>query len=314
VTENPETQVLVGIDLGGTKIEGVVIEADRPDTALARLRVPTEREQGYDHILGRICGLIDTLSGAHPEAARVAVGIATPGTWDPLTQTLRGSNTQCLNGKPLRSDLANRLGRAVSIENDANCFVMAEATLGSARGYETVFGIILGTGCGGAFVANGRLLRGRHGIAGEWGQLVVEPGGDVSPHGTLGTLETYIAGPALEDFYAHESGSRRSLIEIADRADEDPAAGLTMERLAHYFTQGLAAVVDVLDPHAIVIGGGVGNCALLYSDTLRRRLSSAIFAPSFEAAILRPTLGDSAGVFGAALLTRDGTGYANNRD
>jgi len=301
-----ESQVLIGIDLGGTKIEGVVIDAARPEVSLRRLRVPTDREKGYDHILDRICGLIDTLNATCTDAASCAVGIATPGTWDPLTQTLRGSNTQCLNGRPLRSDLASKLGRSVSIENDANCFVMAEATLGSARGYDTVFGVILGTGCGGAFVANGHLLRGRHGIAGEWGQLVVEPGGDISPHGTRGTLETYIAGPSLEDFYLRESGIRRSLREIADRAGDDEAARLTMERLAYYFTKGLAAIIDILDPHAIVIGGGVGNCAVLYSDALRSRLSSCIFAPSFEAAILRPALGDSAGVFGAALLTRRG--------
>jgi len=306
VTENVGTPVLLGIDLGGTKIEGVVIDAARPEVALKRLRVPTDREKGYNHILDRIGGLLDTLNATYPEAASCAVGIAAPGTWDPLTQTLRGSNTQCLNGRALRSDLASKLRRSVSIENDANCFIMAEATLGSARGYETVFGVIVGTGCGGAFVANGHLLRGRHGIAGEWGQLVVEPGGELSPHGTRGTLETYIAGPSLEDFYLRESGIRRSLREIADRAGDDEAARLTMERLAYYFTKGLAAIIDILDPHAIVIGGGVGNCAVLYSDALRSRLSSSIFAPSFEAAILRPALGDSAGVFGAALLTRRG--------
>jgi predicted NBD/HSP70 family sugar kinase len=304
MTASPGTQLLVGIDLGGTKIEGVVINAARPEVALKRLRVPTDRDKGYGHILDRICGLIDALNATCSGAARCAVGIATPGTWDPLTETLRGSNTQCLNGKPLRSDLARKLGRPVRIENDANCFVMAEAALGSARGFDTVFGIILGTGCGGALVAHGHLLRGRHGIAGEWGQLVVEPGGDISPHGTRGTLEAYIAGPSLEDFYLRESGQRRSLMEIANRTQDDEAARLTMERLAYYFTKGLAAVIDVFDPHAIVIGGGVGNCAMLYSDALRSRLSTSIFAPSFEAAILRPAMGDSAGVFGAALLTR----------
>ena len=304
MTRRLESQVLVGIDLGGTKIEGVVIDAARPELALQRLRVPTDREKGYDHILDNICAVVDALNAACVEAADCAVGIGTPGTWDPLTETLRGSNTQCLNGRPLRSDLARKLGRSVSIENDANCFVMAEASFGSARGYDTVFGIILGTGCGGAFVANGDLLRGRHGIAGEWGQLVVEPGGDVSPHGSRGTLEAYISGPSLEDFYLRESGSRRSLTEIADRVPEDAAARLTMERLACYFTKGLAAVIDIVDPHAIVIGGGVGNCAMLYSDELRNRVSAAIFAPAFEASVLRPTLGDSAGVFGAALLTR----------
>jgi predicted NBD/HSP70 family sugar kinase len=304
VSENLETQWLVGIDLGGTKIEGVVIDAAKPEVALKRLRVPTESDKGYDHILDRIGDLIGSLTAGSPEVAHCGVGIATPGTWDPLAQTLRGSNTQCLNGKPLRSDLARSLGRSVSIENDANCFAVAEATLGSARGYDTVFGVILGTGCGGAFIAHGHLLRGCHGIAGEWGQLVVEPGGETSPHGTRGTLEAYIAGPALENFYARESGSRRSLPEIAGRAVDDEVARLTMERLAYYFTKGLAAIIDIVDPHAIVIGGGVGKCDVLYEDALRKRIGTSIFAPSFEAAILRPALGDSAGVFGAALLTR----------
>ena len=299
-----QTQLLVGIDLGGTKIEGVVIDAGRPAIALERLRVPTDPDNGYDHILDRICGLVEALTTKCVDAAHGAIGIATPGTWDPLAQTLRGSNTQCLNGRPLQADLENRLGRSVSIENDANCFVMAEATLGSARGYDSVFGIIMGTGCGGALVATGRLLRGRHGIAGEWGQLVVEPDGDLSPHGSQGTLEAYIAGPSLEAFYLRETGTRRSLKEISARASDDDAAQLTMERLTHYFVKGLTMVIDVFDPDAIVVGGGVGNCAVLYSDDVRRRLNDSIFAPSFEAAILRPLLGDSAGVFGAALLTR----------
>jgi len=310
MTERRQQRLLVGIDLGGTKIEGVVTDATRPEVPLKRLRVPTERDNGYNHILDRICELVEDLNDACEDVAQgdlgvaTPIGIATPGTWDATTQTLRGSNTQCLNGRPLRLDLESKLGRPVSIENDANCFVMAEATLGSARGYQTVFGIILGTGCGGAFLVNGHVLRGRHGIAGEWGQLVVESDGEISPHGTRGTLETYIAGPALESFYFQKTGIHRSLLEIADRATEDEFASLTIERLKHYFVKGLAAVIDTFDPHAIVIGGGVGNVTALYSDDLRNRLSESIFAPSFESAILRPTMGDSAGVFGAALLTR----------
>jgi fructokinase len=303
VSDSQPAQLLLGIDLGGTKIEGVVIDAARPAIALQRLRVSTESDKGYDHILDRICGLVEALTAACADAADGPIGLATPGTWDPTAQSVRGSNTQCLNGRPLRSDLANRLGRSVSIENDANCFVMAEATFGSARGYDSVFGIIMGTGCGGALVAGGRLLRGRHGIAGEWGQLVVHPGGDLSPHGSRGTLESYIAGPSLEAFYLRKTGTRRSLREIAARASDD-AAQLTMARLIDYFVKGLTAVIDIFDPDAIVLGGGVGNCEILYSNEVRRRLSASIFAPSFDAAILRPVLGDSAGVFGAALLTR----------
>ncbi len=301
----PDTP-LVGLDLGGTKIEGLVIRADRPGEALARLRLPTESARGYEHILGRIGAVVDELRQAFRGDFPGVIGIGTPGTLDPDTQLLRGSNTQCLNGRPLRADLEKRLGLRVEIENDANCLLMAEATLGAARGYETVFGIIIGTGCGGAYLANGRVLRGRHGLTAEWGQIVIEPGGETSPYGTKGTVEAYIAGPALEKFYEKNAGAHRSLREIAARVGEDEIARQTLERLQDYFARGLSAIINTFDPHAIVIGGGVGNLDVLYSDAMRRRLDAVIFAPSFQAALLKPILGDSAGVFGAALLTAPG--------
>jgi fructokinase len=299
-------QSLIGIDLGGTKIEGALIDANHPEVAVARLRIPTESEKGYDHILDRIHSVVRELKSSFqgdPENFPRVVGIGTPGTLDPKTRTLRGSNTQCLNGKSLGPDLEAKLGLQVKIENDANCFIMAEATLGVARGYETVFGIILGTGCGGAYLVHGHVLHGCHGISAEWGQIVVEPGGEMSPHETQGTVEAYIAGPALENFYFGKTGIRRSLKEIAPRIREDEFAQLTIERLQSYFARGLAPIINTFDPHAIVIGGGVGNLDVLYSEDMRRRLSEVVFAPSFEAALLRPVMGDSAGVFGAALLT-----------
>ena len=294
---------LVGIDLGGTKIEGVVLDAERLAEPLCRMRRPTGAERGYEHILEEIAGLVRELRDEMGEDFPARVGIGTPGTLDPRAGTLRGSNTQCLNGRPLKADLERLLGREVAMANDANCFALAEATLGAGRGYETVFGIIMGTGCGGGCVVDGRVLNGCHGIAGEWGQVVVEPGGEISGYGTRGIVEAYVAGPALESFYERESGARRPLREIVERIAEDGAARSTIARLEEYFPRALATIVDTFDPHAIVIGGGVGNLDLLYTDKMRTRISDLIFAPSFEAALLKPELGDSAGVFGAAMLT-----------
>lgn len=292
----------VGIDLGGTKIEGVIIDPADIARPLARLRHPTEAAHGYDHILGQIARVVDDLRAAYAGEFPRRIGIGTPGTLDPKTQLLRGSNTQCLNGRPLKADLEARLGLGIEIENDANCFALAEATLGAARGYDTVFGIIMGTGCGGGYVVHGKVLHGCHGIAGEWGQLVLDESGPVSGYGTRGIIEVYIAGPALERFYAEQSGERRSLKDIAGRVGDDPAADATIARLEHYFPRALACVIDTFDPHAIVIGGGVGNLDVLYGEAMRTRIAERIFAPTFEAALLKPQLGDSAGVFGAAML------------
>jgi predicted NBD/HSP70 family sugar kinase len=189
--------------------------------------------------------------------------------------------------------------------NDANCFALAEATLGAARGYETVFGIILGTGCGGGLVVHQKVLNGCHGIAGEWGQIVLDPDGELSGYGTRGIVETFLPGPALENFYARASGSRLPLRDVVLRAREgtDTNAVLTIQRLKTEFARAVSIIINSFDPHAIVIGGGVGNIDELYGDDVRQMISDQIFAPSFEAPLLKPALGDSAGVFGAAMLT-----------
>lgn len=295
--------LLAGIDLGGTKIEGVVVDANDNVRVLCRLRAPTHSELGYEHILERICALVDEIRKTIGVELPDAIGIGTPGTLDPTDRTLRGSNTSCLNGKPIQADLEERLRVRVHVANDANCFALAESRLGAARGYETVFGIIMGTGCGGCYVVRGHAPGGRHGIAGEWGQIVIEPGGLLSPHGTRGTAEAYLSGPALEAYYYSKTSIRRTLREIAAAAEEDTAARATMDRLQEYFARSLAVVINTFDPHAIVVGGGVGNLGVLYTEATRQQVAARIFAPRFEAPILKPSLGDSAGVFGAALLT-----------
>jgi len=295
---------LWGIDLGGTKIEGAILNRDALDRPVCRMRVPTEAAKGYEHIRSQIGKLVKMLASESGLPLPKEIGMGTPGVIDPDTGLLRHSNTQCFNGKRLRDDLESDLGLKLVTANDANCFALAEATLGVARGFPTVFGVILGTGVGGAIVINSHVLHGRHGIAGEWGQLVIDPNGPVSNYGTVGTVEAMIAGPALERFYAGQSGHVRKLKEIVERAQthDDPHAQATIDHLTDTFATAISIIIDVLDPHAIVLGGGVGNIDALYTDETRKKITSAIFNPTFDAALLKPALGDSAGVFGAAML------------
>jgi len=296
-----------GIDLGGTKIEGVILDPAALDRPVCRLRVPTESGKGYDHVRAQIAKLAKMISSESGLPLPKRIGMGTPGVIDPHTGKLKNSNTQCLNGQRLQDDLEADLGVKLAMANDANCFALAEATLGAARGFPTVFGVILGTGVGGGIVVDGRVLNGCHGIAGEWGQIVLDPHGPLSNYGTRGTVEALIAGPGLERFYAEQSGHARKLKEIVERAHahHDLHAQATINRLTDTFAKAIGLIIDVLDPHAIVLGGGVGNIEALYTEETRRKITAAIFNPTFEAALLKPTLGDSAGVFGAAMLVAD---------
>lgn len=294
---------LWGIDLGGTKIEGVVLDPSHPSHPHCRLRVPTEASRGYDHILSQIVRLVEQMEEAVGSRRPPKIGMGTPGATEPSTGLLKNSNTTCLNGRPLRADAARALGVEILTANDANCFALAEALLGAGRGYDPVLGLILGTGVGGGIVVGGRVLEGLHGIAGEWGHNPLP--GETAPCycGRRGCVETVIAGPALERFYESCGGRRLPLRDIASRAGEDPAAHAAMQRLIQKFGQALAAVLNILDPAAVVIGGGVGNISALYSDEARQAICAYLFNPELRTPLLRPALGDSAGVFGAALLT-----------
>ncbi|MCY3760432.1 MAG: ROK family protein [Gemmatimonadetes bacterium] len=291
-----------GIDLGGTKIEGVVLPSRDSAEPLCRLRVPTGAEGGYVQVRRRICGLVEDMKAEVGEAPR-AIGIGTPGVLDPETGLIKNSNTTCLIGEPLRADLETELGVEIAMANDANCFALAEAALGAGRGAETVFGIIMGTGVGGGVVVDGRVLYGCQGIAGEWGHNLLDPAGPDCYCGRRGCVETFLSGPHLERFYAQGAGRRRSLAEIVDlhRLGSDPHATATVERLLDYFGRALAVVVNLLDPHVVVLGGGVSNVGLLYSEG-PGRLARWMFNDRCETRIARNQLGDSAGVFGAAML------------
>jgi len=288
----------IGIDLGGTKIEGVVL-----DDALAvrhRVRVATERERGYEHIVGRVAEVVAALRAHTPEAQ--VIGIGTPGSVSARDGTQKNSNTTCLNGRPLHADLEARLGLTVRIENDANCFALAEALGGAGRGHRMVFGVILGTGVGGGIVYDGRVWSGPQHIAGEWGHHAIDPIGPACYCGRRGCVETMLSGPALETAYRAAGGAVCAASEIAARVvDGDPTAAAVLDRYCERFGRALANVVDILDPDVIVLGGGLSNLDVLYGRG-RDAVAREVFNDELRTPIVRNHLGDSAGVIGAALL------------
>ncbi|MEC7226851.1 MAG: ROK family protein [Candidatus Latescibacterota bacterium] len=291
-----------GIDLGGTKIEGVVLSSTEEPTPLLRLRVPTEADRGYEHVIGQFRTLIDRMEsevGARPDR----VGICTPGVIDPHTQRLKNCNATSLNGQPLASDLQSALQMQVITSNDANCFALAEARLGAARGAESVFGVILGSGVGGGIVVGNQALYGGQGIAGEWGHNPLAADGPDCYCGRTGCVETILAGPFLERHYAALSGQQRPLAEVAERAEDgqDPHATATIDRLVTYFGRAIAAVINIVDPHVVVLGGGVSNVDALYTRGVEE-VEQFVFNHRLDTRIVRHELGDSAGVFGAAML------------
>ena len=289
-----------GIDLGGTKIEGVVLGSTDTPAPLCRIRVPTEAEQGYRHIIEQIVELVRAMS-EETSTAPTRIGIGTPGVLDPQNSTMKNSNTTCLIDQPLQSDLETALAIPVELANDANCFALAEARLGAGRGAETAFGVILGTGVGGGVVVGRKALYGCQGIAGEWGHNLLEPEGPECYCGRRGCVETILSGPFLERFYAERAATHRPLSEIAARRDQDPHADATIERLTTYFGRAIASVINILDPEVVVLGGGVSNIDRLYDEGIRQT-ARHVFNNRLETRIVKNELGDSAGVFGAAML------------
>lgn len=297
---------LWGIDLGGTKIEGVVISADNYEHIHVRKRIPTEANKGYEHTLNRIKLLVNSIAeeeGSYPDK----LGMGTPGSIDPESGLLKNSNSWALNDRPLKEDIEDLLGIPVEMANDANCFVLAETRLGVVKKEfpeaRVVFGIIMGTGCGGGIVVNGQVLNGHLGITGEWGHNYLDDSGGICYCGKTGCTEMIISGPALENFYERMAGKRRSMKEVYQlyKDGNDKIAQDTMERLFHFFGKGISVVINILDPDVIVVGGGVGNIPELY--TLgKSRVGEFVFNPTFNTPIVRPILGDSAGVFGATML------------
>ena len=292
-----------GIDLGGTKIEGVIMDSSRPGESLFRLRRETGASQGYEHILSQIEGVISDLESASGLTRPPKIGIGTPGAMEPSSGRLKNSNTTCLNDQPILEDLERLTGSQILMANDANCFALAEALIGAAAGASMVFGVILGTGVGGGVVVNGHILPGLHGIGGEWGHNPLRGESHPCYCGRSGCIEGVIAGPSLERFYREQGGDAVRLPEISLRAQAGEKLAIqTLERLREKFAESIAAVINILDPDAIVLGGGVGNLPLLYEARTRESVLAHIFNKELRTRILPPILGDSAGVFGAALL------------
>ncbi len=301
-----ERKLLFGIDLGGTKIEGVVLDASAGQKmhVLHRLRLPTEQGKGYHHIVNQISRLVSQLqevTGERPEQ----IGIGTPGVTDPASGLMKNSNTQCLQNQPLHDDLEAELGMHVNMANDANCFALAEATHGSASGVDSprvVFGIIMGTGVGGGLVVDDRVIGGLHGIGGEWGHNTLDPQGINCYCGKSGCVESIISGPSIERHFRERGGENIRLAEIHRRhRDGDQLATETIHYLCDRFGEAVSRLINVIDPDAIVLGGGVSNIPELY--TLgRARAEHYVFNNELRTPFLAPKLGDSAGVIGAALL------------
>lgn len=299
---------LWGIDLGGTKAEGVVLGERGLDEILFRDRVPTGAEHGYDHILNQIkllVALMEKKMGYRP----AALGIGTPGTLDPKSRTMKGCNSECMNGQRMKDDLEALLGFRVEIANDANCFALAETQMGVVKQKfpeaRVVFGVIMGTGVGGGLVVDGKVVNGRQGIAGEWGHNFLDDSANPCYCGKSGCVEKIISGPDLEIFYQRLSGTQKKLKDVysAYKTGHDEAAQQTMQRLIHFFGLALSVIVNIIDPDVIVIGGGVGNIDELYTEGIESVRKYTFNNGVLETPIVKPLLGDSAGVFGAAYLT-----------
>jgi len=286
----------IGIDLGGTKIEGIL--TDENYKTITRKRIPTNQEEGYNSILESIKNL--TLELVQESNDKVSIGVCTPGALSLSSGLIKNSNTQCLIGKDFQNDLKNILHYNVSIENDANCFALAEAKLGAGKNSNLVFGVIMGTGVGGGIIIDGKIHHGRTNIAGEWGHHCLHPEGNICYCGNKGCVETYISGPALEKKWSNLTNQNQSLPEIIKSSD-NPNFPNWKKSFLDDFGLSLANVIDILDPDKIVLGGGVSNVDFLYSEG-KNSIYEKVFSDIVDTPITKNELGDSAGVFGACML------------
>jgi fructokinase len=286
----------IGIDVGGTKIEGVLLDDDFK--VLLRKRIYTNRDEGYDAIVKRTAGLIVDIRKS--VSGPVSIGVGMPGSISPQTGLIRNSNTICLNNRHFDRDIEEIVGCRIRFMNDANCFAVAEAFMGAGKGAGSVFGVIMGTGVGGGLVINGKLHIGGMGIAGEWGHHILHPGGNECYCGRFGCVETYLSGPSLELLWTRLTGETKTLREIVSK-EEHEAWEEWKSIFLDDFGLALSNVINIIDPQVVVLGGGVSNIDFLYKegkDSVHRNL----FTDNPSVRILRNKLGDSGGVFGAAMI------------
>lgn len=296
----------LGIDFGGTKIAGCVLDCSGSISATRRRPAPRD---SYAASLQALVGIIGELEAE--TATPCSIGIGMPGSISPRTGLVQNANSTWLNGQPLARDLQDLLGCPVRFANDANCFALSEAIDGAAVGARTVFGVILGTGCGGGVVIDGRIVNGPRGIGGEWGhnplpwptreELAISP----CWCGLTGCLETWLSGPALAADHTRVTGQQLSPEAIVTAAASGvPEARSTLDRHAHRLARGLASVTNLLDPDVIVIGGGLSALPTLY-DKLPKLMAHYIFADNRQVTICPPTWGPTGGMRGAAWLWDD---------
>ena len=290
----------IGIDLGGTKVEGIVMDAE--GGIRHRRRVPTPAAEGYPAVVQAVAGVVEQLE--HEARGRCTIGIGTPGAVSLRTGRMKNCNSTCLNGEPLLEDLQRRLGREVRIANDANCFALSEAQDGAASKFQVVLGVILGTGVGAGVVFDRRAHNGPNSIAGEWGHMPLFPDGPPCYCGRNGCVETYLSGPSLHKHYLRGGGTQATdaAMVVARAADgTDPPAQVAMAQFLDNFGRAMASVIDVLDPDAIVMGGGLSKIDAIYSDGVDR-VAHHVFSDDLRTPILRNHFGDASGVRGAAWL------------
>ncbi len=296
----------LGIDLGGTKIE--ILALNREGKEVLRQRVKTPRGE-YQAIVKAISDLVgQTVTTLAVPLAKTTVGIGIPGTHVHDTGLIKNANTTELNGKPLWRDLEDALKHKVRIANDANCFTLSEAWDGAAKGHQVVFGVILGTGCGGGIVVDGKVLNGKNGIAGEWGHIrLPDQTKDDLPLpecycGKAGCIETFISGTGFARDFKHATGKALhagEIVALAEKGDEEALAA--SKRLMDRIARGLATVVNILDPDCIVLGGGLSNYTAIYRE-VPKIWQRYIFSSTVATPIVKAVHGDSSGVRGAALL------------
>jgi fructokinase len=293
----------IGIDLGGTKIEGIAIAADGSEQL--RRRMPSPRDD-YANTLAAVAGLVRSIED--DLGVRGTVGVGIPGAISPATGLIKNSNSTWLNGMPLAEELSRMLDRPLRFANDANCLALSEATDGSAAGTAVVFGVIVGTGTGGGVVINQRVLVGANAIGGEWGHNPLPaPRDDEYPGpecycGRRGCIEMFLSGPALARGYIASGGAALTAAEIATRARTgEPLANRVLERYEERMARALGSVINVLDPDVVVLGGGLSNIDRLY-DHVPKLWSAYVFSDRVDTRLVRAIHGDSSGVRGAAWL------------
>ncbi|MFZ1984811.1 MAG: ROK family protein [Desulfatitalea sp.] len=295
----------IGIDLGGTKIESVLLATD--GRTLSRHRIATPRHTNaaieYSAIRDAVVQSIAASQRTIPDRMPCTIGVGIPGTIQHATGLVQNANTTSLSGRPFQKELENLLGRAIVMENDANCFTLAEAHMGAGRGYEMVFGIIMGTGCGGGICIQGRIHAGRHQIAGEWGHFSVDPAGERCYCGNPGCIETKISGGGVAKAFQRRFGRKLTLEQITAgyRQGDDPECAQAFEQFLDDYGRCVGGLISLLDPDVVVLGGGASNIDELYTLGLERVRHYA-FHEQVQTPILKNQLGDSAGVFGAAWI------------